>query len=163
MVLDAASGDLRFAFGTAGSGPDELSVATSLCVHGDHVFVADTDNHRIQVYKHTDGTHVRSIGRAGQAPDGSRAGWPYEHDERRSSAPGEFNRPVGVAIGHGRLIVSEDDGKRIQVLTLEGEPLQILKSPEKDELGGLCVDGDRLWATGPTKDPANVYLYKFIT
>ena len=72
-------------------------------------------------YKHTDGTHVRSIGRAGQAPDGVRTDWPHEVDERRSSAPGEFNGPSGVAIGHGRLIVSEEDGKRIQVLTLEGE------------------------------------------
>lgn len=42
--------------------------------------------------------------------------------------------------------MSELDGGRIQVLTLEGEPLQIVAPPNKCALFGLCVDGYRLWA-----------------
>ena len=67
---------------------------------------------------------------------------------RKGTAPREFNSPVGVAVGHGRLYVSECDGCRIQVLTLEGLLLQVLDSPDGEALGGLCVDGNRIWCVG---------------
>ena len=69
---------------------------------------------------------VRSIGRKGQAPvwddeDEGDLMWEPDHgDERIGSAPGKFNEPVGVAISHGRLCVSEQTGRRIQVLTFDG-------------------------------------------
>jgi hypothetical protein len=41
--------------------------------------------------------------------------------------PGTFDRPVGVAVGpcDGRLLVSSDDGHRVQLLTRWGAPLQV--------------------------------------
>ena len=60
--------------------------------------------------------HVRIIGRA---------------DATAGAAPGEFTAPTGVAVAHGRLYVSELVGRRVQVLTLEGAPLQVL--------GPLCT------------------------
>ena len=128
------------------------------------MYVADTCNHRIQVYQLSDGMHVRSIGRTGQAPvwddeDDSADLWSSrDGDERIGSAAGEFNEPYGVAIGHGRLYVSEDEGKRTQVLTLEGEPLHVVASPDGKSLRGLCVDGDRVWVTGPHNRQSHMHL-----
>ena len=81
------------------------------------------------------------------------------------SAPGEFNEPAGVAIGHGRLYVSEKTGRRIQVLTLEGEPLNVVASPDGQPLGGFCVDDDRLWVIGPRPcdDPSYMHLLELAT
>ena len=64
-----------------------------------------------------------------------------------------------MAVGHGRLYVSERRNRRIQVMTLEGEPLQVLASPDGEELGGLCVDGTRIWCTGPKRHPTCVHMF----
>ena len=131
------------------------------------MYVADRCNHRIpQVYQLSEnGRHVRSIGRTGEAPDWDEVAdedlWlSVDGDKRMGSVPGEFNEPAGVAISHGRLYVSELEGRRIQVLTLEGEPLHVVASPDGKQLGGLCVDGDRLWVIGPRDDPSHVHLLK---
>lgn len=148
-VLSAETGDFRFSFGKFGSDDAQLRAPMSLAVHGGLVYVADTCNHRIQVYQLSDGGHVRSISRTGQAPHWDEAtddAWAvHDEDKRIGSAPGEFNEPVGVAIGHGRLYVSEEAGRRIQVLTLDGEPLHVIASPDDKPLGDLCIDGDRIW------------------
>ena len=167
-VLSAETGEMRFSFGEFGSDAAQLRAPKSLTVHSGLVYVADYCNHRIQVYQLSDGRHVRSIGRTGQAPDWDEAtddlrgplrGPLLDGDERIGTAPGEFNAPAGVAIGHGRLYVSEKTGRRIQVLTLEGEPLHVVASPDGDSLSGLCVDGDRLWVIGPhLQNPSHMHL-----
>ena len=55
-------------------------------------------------------------------------------------APGLFNRPCGVAIGASiGLVVAEDTGRRLQLLTLSGEPRQVLRVP-----GAGCLWGATL-------------------
>ena len=50
-------------------------------------------------------------------------------------APGRFKEPQGVAVWRGLLVVSEAGGWRVQVLTLEGVPLQILRFDGGSSLG----------------------------
>ena len=73
--------------------------------------------------------------------------------------PGEFDCPFGVAVAHGRLYVSERRGQRIQVLSLDGEPLQVIESPDGRPLGRLCVDGENLWVLGPHEDPTYGHIF----
>lgn len=54
-----------------------------------------------------------------------------------------FQRPCGLAIWRDRLVVSERDAKRVQVLTLEGVPLQVL--PVDATLFGLCANDECVW------------------
>ena len=63
--------------------------------------------------------------------------------------------------------MSEREGKRIQVLTLEGGPLRAVGSPRLGgsvpggiKLGGICVDGSRLWVTGPDESNTTVHIYE---
>ncbi len=63
-----------------------------------NVVVADCDNHRVQVLRYSDGSHVRTIGSQGRGN-------------------GQFSFPYGVLIdGQGRIIVSDLGNHRIQVL-----------------------------------------------
>ena len=146
VVLDAATGALQRTINPS-CGGQPLQDLSSLCVHGDLVFIADPNNHRIVVCRHTDGAHVRCIGKAGQT-----------RKERKGTDSGEFINPVGVAIGHGRLYVSERVGRRIQVLTLEGLPLQVLDLPDGGMLGSLCVDDTRIWCLGHGAGTAQMHL-----
>ena len=54
-------------------------------------------------------------------------------------APGQFRSPVGVAVARGMLVVSEQNG-RMQVLTVEGVPVQVLELDVFAGPMGLCVD-----------------------
>ena len=62
---------------------------------------------------------------------------------------------LGVAVRGKTMYVSEAGGRQIQVLRLpdddsaEPEILQVIPSPDGEELGGLCLNGDRLWCMGP--------------
>lgn len=85
-----------------------LPHAAGVAVHGDAVFVADCGNDRISVFTR-EGGFLRTIGSQGQAP-------------------GQFRCPHGVAILRGRyLLVTEPS--RLQVLSLEGVPLQAAAAP----------------------------------
>jgi len=164
-VHSAATGDYKFTFSSHGSGTDQLLRAASIETHDGLVYVADMLNHRIQVFS-SDGNHIRSIGRGGEAPAwiGDEM-WADELeddgrlDPRAGSLPGEFDQPFGIAIGHGRLYVSERRGCRIQTLTLEGEPLHMIDSPDGNQLSGMCVDGDRIWVVGEHDLPSDLHLF----
>ena len=122
-----------------------------MAVLGPRVYVADTYNHAVKIFTHADGV-LRDI-----------------FGGQRSARLGEFNEPYGIAVGDGQMIISEGAGRRIQVLSLEGEPLQMIRfsierwrtwsNPdvhdeydrvEDYQLGlGLCLDESRLWCVGP--------------
>ena len=64
-----------------------------------------------------------------------------------------FDMPYGISVRGKTMYVSER--RQIQVLRLpdddsaEPEILQVIPSPDGEELGGLCLNGDRLWCMGP--------------
>ena len=61
---------------------------------------------------------------------------------REGRNAGEFHEPCDVAVSCGRLLVSED--RRVQVLSLEGAPQQVLDMPGTNSLLGVST----LSATG---------------
>lgn len=94
--------------------------------HRTQLYVADSENHRVQVFDLVSGRHLRIIG------DG------------QGRRPGQFEQPSGVAIDlFSRLIVSECKGRRLQVLSLQGEPLQIVPLVNSTLKSVCCPqDGD---------------------
>lgn len=90
-------------------------------------YVVDSGTHDIKVFDDF-GRHVTTLGRRGEEP-------------------GEFNGPTHVTLSRDRLIVSDTLNARVQVLTLDGKPLQTigrrglfvgnLTRPK-----GVAVDGD---------------------
>jgi len=149
----------RYSFGREGWLEGQFRYPVGIAAHGGEVFVAD-DTHRVQVF---------SLG-ADSRPALPRrpTAWQAAHlgdrmQFRRAiggqgDAPGRFKEPRGLAIVRGLLVVSEAQGRRVQVLTLEGVPLQVL-SLDSSGLGlrGLCVATDgRVWVVD--KEASKVHV-----
>ena len=182
-VLDQQTGAIRYEFGSsvAPGGDDELRDPRCMALggdSGDYFFVADTHNQSVAVFNWRDGgTFVRRFGKPGIAPfmegrfDDEDEYWssPY-WDARKSTEPGEFTEPFGIAI-RGQTLYVADLGSvcdRVQIMRLpddlsgpEGlEVLQVLTWPPgggtyyqpgggpSTRVAQLCLDGDRLWAVG---------------
>ncbi len=86
---------------------------------------------------------------------GGQGGAPGQYIRR---APGQFNWPSGVAVVRGLLVVSDrdgnGDGKRLQVLTPKGVPLQVLTLGTS--LRRLCADEQRVWVADYGLDVVHV-------
>lgn len=112
----------------------------------DELFVADTQNHRIVVLgllllTSLSGRRLRVLGKQG-------------------TAPGEFRKPNALtACRRGAdafLIVGEFTGRRVQILSLHGAPLQLLTlrpAVGPVRVGPFCVQGDRVYATASAPGP----------
>jgi len=147
VVLDACSlawqTNVRVAPPHQSRGSRALAEPTGLCAHGFEIFVACKGSHCVQVLSHS-GELVNQIGTKG-------------------SKPGEFNEPVGCALlpargaAAARLIVAEKAGRRLQLLTLGGQPLQVVRLPAiggaPPSLRGIALTEGReptLWVTDVT-------------
>ena len=73
------------------------------------------------------------------------------------AAPGRFKKPRGVAISRGRLVVSESAG-RVQVLSLQGLPLQVLSLDST--LTGLSAREGRVWVAD--RDGHKVHVFEAV-
>jgi len=91
--------------GEQGQGPEQLDAPRGMAIGPDDLlYVADSKNHRVQVFA-LDGEHVRTIWEGGQ-----------------SAAPGGFNEPWGVAVDRdGNLYVADTWNHRVQKFDPEGE------------------------------------------
>lgn len=94
-------------FGTKGSGPDGLDDPEGICVGpGDNLYIADTNNNRIQVWT-SDGKPLKSIGGFGIS-----AVW---------RNPPQFDHPAGVlAVPGGQIYVADTNNSRIVLLDQDG-------------------------------------------
>ena len=100
-VAAAGAGFVRV-IGSEGAGNGQFNCPSGgVAFDGEgNLVVADGQNHRIQVFRYSDGTHLRNIG------IGS-----------RGAGNGQFNIPWSIAFdGAGHIIVCENSGHRVQVL-----------------------------------------------
>ena len=95
------SGTFAFEFGSLGSGPGNFMAPRNVAFGpGGFMAVADTGNHRVQVFN-PDGTFAFALGLRGEGP-------------------GEFYWPEGLAFGPGGLLAVADMGNnRVQVFRLQ--------------------------------------------
>jgi ABC-type Fe3+ transport system permease subunit/DNA-binding beta-propeller fold protein YncE len=132
-------------FGKSGTGPGEFNRPEGLCIDAqDRVYVADSCNHRIQVFS-SDGKFLRAYGKPGAGK--GELSYPYDicvdaagrqyvcefgnsriqvFDDNDQSieiiggpgaAPGQFSNPWGVALdSHGNLYVADSQNHRVQKL-----------------------------------------------
>ena len=124
-------------FCSHGSGVAELGSTSSgiyLAAHAGELYIGDRSNHRLLVLG-TDGSYRRSIG-------------------SRGMAPGCFRRLRGVAVANGRLFTAECE--RVQVLTLQGEPLQVLPLSGSSALVGICADETHVCVVDQTHQKVRV-------
>jgi tripartite motif-containing protein 71 len=89
--------------GSRGSGNGQFGGGDGACVgvafdSEGNLVVADCNNHRVQVLRYSDGTHLRTIGSQG-------------------AGAGQFNGPSGVAFdAAGHIVVVDTGNNRVQVL-----------------------------------------------
>jgi ABC-type Fe3+ transport system permease subunit/DNA-binding beta-propeller fold protein YncE len=135
-------------FGKPGTGPGEFNRPEGLCIDAqDRVYVADSCNHRIQVFS-SDGKFLRAYGKPGTGK--GELSYPYDicvdaagrqyvcefgnsriqvFDDNDQcieiiggpgTAPGQFSNPWGVALdSHGNLYVADSQNHRVQKLIRE--------------------------------------------
>jgi hypothetical protein len=107
------------AFGTQGNGNGQFQYPEGVAVDVDgSVYVADAGNSRIQVFTpNADGSAYAFQATFGMLQD-------------RDPIPGQlqFLGPTGVAVGNGRVVVTEQGGERIQVLARGGLTLETLST-----------------------------------
>lgn len=105
------NGTFLNSFGHAGTGPGEFNRAEGIAVDAqDRVYVADSCNHRIQVFDR-EGKFLREFGRPG-------------------AGPGELSYPYDVGVdAAGRVYVCEFGNSRVQVFDAAGLPLEIIGGP----------------------------------
>jgi DNA-binding beta-propeller fold protein YncE len=103
--------DFLGSFGRAGTGPGEFNRPEGLCADArDRIYVADSCNHRIQVFDR-DGKFLREFAKAG-------------------AVAGELSYPYDVCVdAAGRVYVCEFGNSRIQIFDAQGKSLEILGGP----------------------------------
>ena len=114
----APTGEFLLAFGSEGAGPGQLGRIDASGGGGPsgitfgsdgNVYVADTWNHRIQVFT-PDGEFVREWGQFFDALDSADA----------SASPGMFYGPRGISAYNGLIFVTDTGNERVQVFEEDG-------------------------------------------
>ena len=138
-VLDACHLTLRGSFACLGSG--QLVSPHAMAIVNDELYVVEHDCHCVRVMA------LASVA-AAEESIGTTTPFFTGHERvigRQGGAAGEFQHPVGVAVHEHMLLVSEFTGRRVQALTLVGEPLFVLASPSGTRLLGLGVGASRIF------------------
>ena len=100
QVFDPAGQKVLRIIGRFGEGDGEFSRPQSMVIDGDRLYVTDSCNHRIAVFR-TDGAFVKNLGGVG-------------------GDPGQFRYPYGLdEDGEGHLIVTEFGNNRVQLIDRE--------------------------------------------
>src|SRR5690606_34839727 len=124
QIFDA-DGEFVSSFGQSGSGPGQFAAfaggqggAGGIAITGDRVFVADTWNHRVQVFD-LDGAFITTWGSFFDAQD---------NPEQAAANEGLFYGPRGIAVADDLVYVTDTGNERVQVFTLDGEFVRMFGS-----------------------------------
>ena len=116
-------------FGKFGIAKGQLNKPYNIaCDANGKVYVADTENHRVQIFS-ADGKFLKAIGKHG-------------------SRVGDLKKPVGIAVGRdGEIYVSEEENRRISVFSAEGQFMNSfgyskVKAKAFNGVRSLAVDRD---------------------
>ena len=131
-VFSAEKLSYLFSFGSSGGGRDGFREPRGLAAHLDTLYVADSLNHRIQLFS------LSEVANDVVVPKGSIGGG-------RSGLRGRFDLPSGLCVANERLYVSELGNERVQVLSLDGLPMQLVKCD--GPVSGICADDEHICAT----------------
>ena len=135
LFADEAPPVFLYSWGSYGSGDDELDDPHGIVVGIDGtVYVADTDNNRVQVFQ-SDGTPVDRWDIAGQGC-------------------GSFNYPESLAVDSaGNVYVADTDNHRVVILDDEGTVIHVLTGAEVGP-----EQFDYPYGVAVTPDGANLYV-----
>ena len=120
----------RFLFSIYGASDDDIfEKPMAVTVAGTRIYVADTENQRIQVYDYN-GNLMYKFGKYG-------------------SGMGEFRFPYGIAVAKdGRIFVADMYNDNISVFSPSGDFLHYFgTSLDIGKPAGLAIDGERLYLT----------------
>ena len=126
-----AGAGFRRVLGSRGSGNGQFQSPRQCALdHEGNLVVSDYGNHRIQVLRYSDGTHLRTIGSQG-------------------SGNGQFSAPFGFAFdGAGHILVADYNNHRVQMLRYsDGAHVRTIGSQgsgngQLSGPNGVFVDGD---------------------
>ncbi len=139
-ALGEVTPQAEFSVGSFGTEPGQLNRPRNVAVAPDgRIYVADTGNHRIQVF---DVTGAFSFGFGGPTPQDA------------SPQNGEFNEPWGITIDDAFVYVADTWNGRVQKFTLEGEYVSQFGSfaiPAEGSEGALEFYGPRSIAVNDGK------------
>ena len=115
----------------SGTGPFNGPWGMCMSSNGELLFVADGVNHKVQLFRATDGSHVRTIGSKG-------------------SGDGQFKMPYFICLSHNDslLFVTDSGNNRVQVLSAsDGSHVRTIGSKGSDigqfnDPCGLCLSPD---------------------
>lgn len=128
-----------------GEDKNQLNCPEGIAIADDLIYVADSDNHRIQVFN-LEGDHIRSWGSQG-------------------SETGKFDNPVGVFVHEEHVYVTDRDNFRVQVFKTEGKFVRewsILEDEDDEpsdtlDISGIVVHGKLVYVTERGNQKIKVY------
>jgi hypothetical protein len=92
--------DFQFTFGSTGAGNGQFNVPRGIAVNSTHIFVADTQNNRVQIFD-LSGNFADTFGSAG-------------------AGNGQFDIPTGITVNATHIFVTEIGNDRVQIFDLSG-------------------------------------------
>ncbi|MFA6198085.1 MAG: 6-bladed beta-propeller [Patescibacteria group bacterium] len=90
-------------FGVNGSGNGQFNRPTGIAKAGDYIYVVDSGNNRVQIFRRTDGViaYLSTFGSQG-------------------SGDGQFVSPTGVAVNGNTVYISDTGNNRVQIFSFNG-------------------------------------------
>lgn len=123
---------VKFFFGKGGKGLGEFAAPMACIIKDDHLYVADANNHRLQILKINSNGSISAQSTFG----------------KKGSSLGEFNCPVGLSIKDNYLFVSEKENYRLQILKINPDGTLIAQATFGKKGSNLGEFGEGIFGYG---------------